>query len=218
MDGLAHLEWLQTRRSLRRFSARAIERDMLERLFRAAITAPSATNRQPWRFAAVTDPGLRAELVARVRARTNALKDVIARGHHAEDFGSYGDFFFEPLETAQVIVIPQYREYPDLIARFIASGGGEPAHFETPGSMPTELAATSAAVMNLLNQANAEGLGACWMAGPTVARTDLCALLDISPPWRMLGAIALGWPDAPPVDRPGRKPLDAIVTWYETTR
>jgi nitroreductase len=188
---------------------------VLDRLFRAAITAPSATNRQPWRFAAVTDPAKRTAIVEAVRARTNEIKAVIARSHHAEDVGSYADFFFEPLETAQAIVIPQYREYPDLIAQLIASGGGDPAQFETPGAMPAELCATSAAVMNLLLQANAEGLGACWMAGPTVARRDLEDLLAIAPPWRMLGAIALGWPETPPPDRPGRKPLDKIVMWYD---
>ncbi len=214
MDGNAHLEWLQTRRSLRKFTPRPIDHDVLERLFRAAITAPSATNRQPWRFAAVTEPALRAAIVDAVRTRTNAIKAVIANSHHAEDFGSYGDFFFEPLETAQAIVIPQCREYPDLIAQLIASGGGDPASFDTPAAMPSEVCATSAAVMNLLNQANAEGLGACWMAGPTVARADVGKLLDIAPPWRMLGAIALGWPEAPPAERPGRKPLDKIVTWY----
>lgn len=214
MDGISHLEWLQSRRSLRRFTARPIERDVLARLIDAAITAPSATNRQPWRFAVVTAPATRAAIVDAVRARTTAIKAVIANSHHADDFGSYGDFFFEPLESAQAIVVPQYREYPDLIAQLIASGGGDPASFVTPGAMPTELCATSAAVMNLLLQAHAEGLGACWMAGPTVARDDLARLLDVAPPWRMIGTIALGWPAAPPAERPGRKPIDKIAVWY----
>jgi nitroreductase len=214
MNGNTHLEWLQTRRSLRKFTSRPIESAVLERLFSAAITAPSATNRQPWRFAAVTDPALRAAIVDAVRTRTTEIKAVIAKSHHAEDFGSYGDFFFEPLESAQAIVIPQCREYPDLIAQLIESGGGDRASFETPGAMPAELCATSAAIMNILNQANAEGLGACWMAGPMVARADIYKLLDLAPPWRMLGAIALGWPEAPPAERPGRKPIDKIVTWY----
>jgi nitroreductase len=214
MDGSTHLEWLQTRRSLRRFEPRAVERPILERLFSAAITAPSATNRQPWRFAAVTAPAKRAAIVDAVRQRCTEMKAVIARSHHAEDFGSYGDFFFEPIESAQVIVIPQYREYPDMIAQLIASGGGDPASFDTASAMQAELCSTSAAIMCLLLQAHAEGLGACWMAGPMVARRDIQQILGIAAPWRMVGAVAIGWPEAPPADRPGRKPLDKVVTWY----
>jgi nitroreductase len=215
MTGAAHLEWLQTRRSLRHFTERAVERDVLERLLHAAITAPSATNRQPWRFAAITAPARRAAIVQAVRTRTAEMKQVIANSHHAEDFGSYGDFFFEPLESAQAIVIPQYRPYPDLIAQLIASGGGDPANYDTASAMQAELCSTSAAIMCLLLQANAEGLGACWMAGPMVARRDIEAQLGIAAPWRMVGAVALGYPQAPPADRPGRKPIDKVVTWYE---
>jgi nitroreductase len=214
MDGFSHLEWLQSRRSLRRFEPRPVPRAVLERLFQGAITAPSATNRQPWRFAVVTAPGQRAAIVDAVRSRTTEMKAVIARSHHAEDFGSYGDFFFEPIESAQVIVIPQYREYPDLIAQLIASGGGDPASYDTASAMQAELCSTSAAIMCLLLQAHAEGMGACWMAGPMVARRDIEKLLEIQAPWRMVGAIAIGWPLAPPADRPGRKPIDKVVTWY----
>jgi nitroreductase len=213
--GPEHLDWLRTRRSLRQFTDRPVDRAVLERLFEAAITAPSSTNRQPWRFACVTAPATRAAVVAAVRRRTEEMKAEIARGHHAEDFGDYGDFFFEPLEGAQAIVVPQYREYPDLIAQLIASGGGDPARYDTAGSMQAELCSTSAAIMCLLTQALAEGLGACWMAGPMVARRDIQALLGISPPWRMVGAVALGWPAAPPERRPGRKPIDKVVVWYE---
>jgi nitroreductase len=215
MDGVRHLEWLATRRSLRRFTSRPVDRTVLERLFQAAITAPSSSNRQPWRFAAVTAPARRAALAEAVRRRAAEMKAEIARSHHAEDFGAYGDFFFEPLESAQAIVVPQYREYPDLIAQLIASGGGDPARYDTAAAMQAELCSTSAAIMCLLQQAHAEGLGACWMAGPMVARRDLEAQLGIVAPWRMVGAVALGWPEAPAGERPGRKPIDKVVTWYE---
>ena len=145
---------------------------------------------------------------------TDEMKSIIRRGHHAEDFGNYGDFFHEPLQTAAVIIVPQYRAYPDLIANLIASGGGDPKEFHTAASMQAELCSTSAAVMALLLQAHAEGLGACWMAGPMIARNDICALLDISEPWRMVGAIALGYPADPPPEQKPRKPIDKVVQWF----
>jgi nitroreductase len=208
------LEWLQSRRSVRTFTAEPVARDVLVRVLEGAITAPSSTNRQPWRFAVVRSAAMRARIVEAVASKTAEMKAIIARSHHAEDFGNYGDFFHEPLASAQVIVIPQYREYPDLIANLIASGGGDPAAFSTASAMQSELVSTSAAIMALLLQVHAEGLGACMMAGPMVARNEIHALLEIEAPWRMVGAIAIGHPDGGAPAR-GRKPLDRVVTWIE---
>jgi nitroreductase len=214
MTGPEMLDWLRSRRSVRTFSPEPVARDVLVRVLEGAITAPSSTNRQPWRFSVVRSPALRAKIASAVAQRTEEMKAIIARSHHAEDFGDYGDFFHEPLAAAQVIVIPQYREYPDLIANLIASGGGDPARFSTAAAMQAELVSTSAAIMMLLLQAHAEGLGACMMAGPMVARDDIQALLGIEPPWRMVGAIALGHPTGTAPAR-GRKPLERVVHWIE---
>jgi coenzyme F420-0:L-glutamate ligase/coenzyme F420-1:gamma-L-glutamate ligase len=216
-DAPALYALLGTRRSRRRFSPAPVERAVLERLLAAAVTAPSSTNRQPWRFTVVTEPSRRRDIAAAVRARADEMKAIVRRGHHAEDFGNYSDFFHEPLESAAVIIVPQYREHEDLIAAFIASGGGDPQQFTTSAAMQAELASTAAAVMLLLVAAHAEGLGGCWMAGPMIARDDVMRLAGIAAPWRMLGAIALGHPDpaSEPPPSPGRKPIDRVVDFIE---
>jgi nitroreductase len=214
MNGETALAWLQSRRSVRAFEDRPVPREVLERLMQAATSAPSNTNRQPWRFAVITRPELKRQLAEAVRDRAEEMKAIIRRGHHAEDFGQYGDFFHEPLQGAAVIVVPQYRDYPDLIANFIASGGGDPAQYPTAAAMQAELCSTSAACMALLLQAHAEGLGACWMAGPMIARDRVQPLLGIADPWHMVGAMALGWP-AEQVEAKPRKALARVVDWFE---
>jgi len=214
MNGEEMLDFLSMRRSVRAFTAAPIPREVLERLLQAAVTAPSPTNRQPWRFAVVTRASLRQQITEAVRTRAEEMKAIIRQGHHAEDFGKYGDFFHEPLSTAAAIIVPQYRVYPDLIANLVASGGGDPAKFHTAASMQAELCSTSAAVMALLQQALAEGLGACWMSGPMIARDALQGLLDIREPWKMVGAVAVGYPAELPVKQP-RKPLAQVATWFE---
>jgi len=214
IGGAGNLAWLETRRSRREFEDRPVPRDVLERLLQAAITAPSNTNRQPWRFSVVTKREARKKIAAAVRTRADEIKEIIRRGHHAEDFANYGDFFHEPLESAAAIVIPQWRDYPDLIADLIASGGGDPNEWHTARSMQAELCSTSAAVMALLLQAHAEGLGACWMAGPMIAKPEIEALLGIREPFRMVGAVAIGYPMGE-VNPPGRKPLERAVVWVE---
>ena len=218
MTGPEMLDWLRSRRSVRVFTDRPIDRDVLVRVLAAATTAPSSTNRQPWRFTVVRSPALRQRVAQAVADKAAEMKAIIARSHHAEDFGDYGDFFHEPLDGAAAIIVPQYREYPDLIASFIASGGGDPAAFTTSAAMQAELCSTSAAVMVLLLAAHAEGLGACWMAGPMIARDEVSRLAGIEPPWRMLGAVAVGHPAATttsPPAKPPRKPLDRVVTFIE---
>ena len=214
MTGLEMLEWLRSRRSVRTFTDQPVARDVLTRLVEAATTAPSSTNRQPWHFTVGRSRAMRERLVAAVAAKTAEMKAIIQRGHHAEDFGDYGDFFHEPLASAAAIIVPQYRPYPDLIANLIESGGGDPKRYSTASAMQAELCSTSAAIMALLLQAHAEGLGACMMAGPMVAKDEIHALLGIAEPWRMVGAIALGHPAGATPSRT-RKPLDRVVDWID---
>lgn len=55
---------LRRRRTVRDFSGRAVPREVIEECLRAAGTAPSGANLQPWHFVVVTD----AELKGRIRA------------------------------------------------------------------------------------------------------------------------------------------------------
>jgi nitroreductase len=212
VDMLAHLE---SRRSVRQFADRPIAREALERCLRAATTAPSATNRQPWRFVAVTAPGRRRAIAAAVRERAAALDAAIRPGPHAAEWDGYGDFFWQPLAAAAAIVVPCLREVPDAIAGFLRSAGADPDDHARPSAMQPERCATGAACMALLLQAHAEGLAGCWMAGPMVARVEIEGMLAIEPPWQMLGAIALGHPVAAPPPAPPRRPLERVVEWIE---
>jgi iodotyrosine deiodinase len=50
------------RRSVRHFSAKPVPRECIELAIRTAGTAPSGAHRQPWRFVAVSDPGLKRQI------------------------------------------------------------------------------------------------------------------------------------------------------------
>ncbi len=50
------------RRTVREFSDHPVSREVIEQCIRAAGTAPSGANMQPWHFAAVSDPALRHEI------------------------------------------------------------------------------------------------------------------------------------------------------------
>jgi iodotyrosine deiodinase len=58
------LELMQTRRSVRHFSAEPVPWELIENALRTAGTAPSGANQQPWSFVVVGDAKVKAEIRA----------------------------------------------------------------------------------------------------------------------------------------------------------
>ena len=56
------MEAIKTRKSVRAFEKKPVEEEKLGSVLEAARLAPSASNRQEWRFVVVKDEGLRAKL------------------------------------------------------------------------------------------------------------------------------------------------------------
>ena len=55
-------EHMNERRSVRMFSPDPVAREVIDNIIRTASTAPSAANRQPWRFVVVGDPATKAAI------------------------------------------------------------------------------------------------------------------------------------------------------------
>lgn len=49
------MEIINKRRSIRKYENKVIEQDVLEKIVRAGMQAPSAINQQPWHFFVITD-------------------------------------------------------------------------------------------------------------------------------------------------------------------
>ena len=58
----AFYEQIKKRRTVREFSARPVPRAIIENALKAAGTAPSGANMQPWHFVAVSDPALKNKM------------------------------------------------------------------------------------------------------------------------------------------------------------
>jgi nitroreductase len=57
---------VESRRSIRRYLPRPVERDKIEACLEAARLAPSAENAQDWRFLVIDEPGLKARFAEKV--------------------------------------------------------------------------------------------------------------------------------------------------------
>ena len=63
-DGKAIVENIMTRTSIRQYTEQAISADTIETLLRAGMAAPTAVNKQPWHFVAITSKDKMKELAA----------------------------------------------------------------------------------------------------------------------------------------------------------
>ena len=208
------LELLRSRATVRVFEDRPVPRQILERVLEAAIRAPSATNRQPWRFSVVTGGAAREQLVRLTQDAVAEIRAAVTSRSSPDHLADYWSYFTKPMASARAIIVVSYRTFPDTMAGLVRDAGGDPARFCTQFQWSAELSAASAATMLLLLQAHAEGLGACWMSGPLLASERICECLGIRKPWQMLGGIALGWPAERQEPTP-RKPLAKVVDWIE---
>lgn len=58
----AFLDLMVRRRSVREFSDRPVDREVIEACVRTAGSAPSGANQQPWHFVVVSDPDIKARI------------------------------------------------------------------------------------------------------------------------------------------------------------
>lgn len=59
---IAFYEEMRRRRTVRDFSTQPVPRPILESCLRAASTAPSGANQQPWHFVVVSDPAVKTQI------------------------------------------------------------------------------------------------------------------------------------------------------------
>lgn len=184
-----------TRRSIRKFSKREVSVSQIEELLNAARNAPSAKNRQPWRFI-VFGGKHKAE-----------LECCMERGLLREETGA-------PILPRSGFGIPDakntfkiMREAPILIV-VLNTNGASPFIPISSDDRVTEICDTlsiGAAVQNMLLTAERLGLGTLWIANTYFAYPELTELLETD----VVGAVAVGYSNEAPPPRP-RKSLEEI--------
>ncbi len=76
------LEAIYKRRSLREFTAEAVREQEIETLLKAAFSAPTAANTQPWEFVVITEAEILAQLKDQlIFARYNAPAAIVVCGN-----------------------------------------------------------------------------------------------------------------------------------------
>jgi len=189
-------ERMRLRRSVRHFSDRPVSRETIEWIVRAACSAPSGANKQPWQFVAVQDPAL--------KSRIREAAEIEERKFYAGGAGTRWLKDLEPLGTDDV---KDYLEIaPWLIVVFVLKSVDELKHY-----YPTE----SVGLASGLLLAAAQHAGLATLTHTPSPMGFLTKVLDRPDNERPFLLIPIGYPAEDcvvPEHALSRKPLDETLT------
>lgn len=203
---------MESRRSVRTFRREMPPRELIESIIASAVTAPSASNKQPWRFLVVTSAGVIARMAAAVRAAVDRIAAAVEPEFEAS-FRAYGDYFTR-FERAPVVIVPICRALTLLTNMTGSRLGSQDVQAIDAMERDSGLIGTSLALQNLLLAAHARGLGASGMTGPLVAAYAIRGILNVPGSWHVVALVPVGFPDEDPPPTT-RKPASHVTQWID---
>ncbi|NOZ05552.1 MAG: coenzyme F420-0:L-glutamate ligase [Chloroflexi bacterium] len=201
---------LYRRQSVRHYAHRPVDRNTLEELIAAACAAPSAHNRQHWRFAVVTKQAVKARLA---RAMGESFRqDMRREGLPLHEIETRAGRSYHRLVDSPALILAGYSTSD---AGSPVAGGQQPLNAAPPSKIEETMAIQSvaAAIENLLLAATAFGLGACWVCWPLFCPDVVREALRLPADFQAQALITVGYPaEAPP--RRERFPLETRAFWF----
>ena len=194
------LELIQVRRSIRRYSSQPVPREWIDKMLKAAIWAPSAHNRQPWRFVVIEQAETKEQLATSMGARLqrDLSTDHVPQAIIDKDVSrSYDRITSAPIIIVVCVTVVDMDVYSDEKRN----------HYESVMAIQS----SAMAGQNLLLMAQDLGLGACWMCAPLFCPDVVQEALALPEDWQAQGMITLGFPAQ--TREKTRKPLESSILW-----
>ena len=192
---------VQGRRSVREFTQAPVDDEAIVRLLQTACQAPSAHNRQPWRFVVVRGAERKAALAnvmaERLRMERTADGDPAAE-IEADAARARRRLTQAPIAIVACLTPEDLDDYPDTRRQ------------QAERTMAVQSVAMAGE--NLLLAAHAQGLGACWMCAPLFAPDVVREELDLPSTWEPQGLVLIGHAAGSPKPR-RRRTVDEVTRW-----
>ncbi len=171
------------------------------RIFETAIHAPSAHNRQPWRFAVLTQPEPKSRLSDFLGAEFR--RDLAADGLPETEIEARLQRSRNRILGAPVVI---------LLCLDASEMDAYPDEKRSSAERTMAIQSVAAAGLQLQLAAHAEGLASVWTCGPLFSPETVKAALGLQESWEPQAMFFLGYP----AEEPGEKilkPLDEVTQW-----
>ena len=191
---------IYNRRSIRKYLDKQVSKEMIEQMIDAGRMAPSAKNRQPWKY-------------------------IVLGGENKLEFLEHMWKGILREEKEQPLLLNSKNGIPDakntwnimmqapILIVILNTNGKSPLDEIDTDNRVTEICDTlsiGASIENMLLKATEIGLGTLWIANTCYAYKELTEYLGTTQ--QLVGAIALGYTDENPTQRP-RKKMEDIVEY-----
>jgi len=188
------------RRSLRRYEQRPVSHEIIEQILQAGSWAPSAHNRQPWRFAVLQEFSSKEQLALAMgeRLRHDLERDYVPEVVINKDVQRS----YDRLTTAPVVLV---------VCLSMADMDTYTDDLRSENEKTMAVQSTAMAGQNILLAAHSLGLGACWMCAPLFCPDVVVDALELPPDWQPQGIITMGYPAQERSKM--REPLETRVLW-----
>ena len=175
--------FLRTRRSVRRFKPDPVPDPVIQDILTTATYAPSAHNRQPWRFCVVTALAVKQKLADAMSH--DFQRDLEADKLSREEIRKRIIRSRERLLSAPVVIVlsvdmTDMDSYPDTQRK------------KAEYLMATQSVANAG--LQLLLAAHAEGLGGVWVCSPLFAQETVGKTLNLPETWEPQAMFFIGYP------------------------
>lgn len=192
-------QFLRSRRSIRRFKPDPVPDSVIENIITTATFAPSAHNRQPWRFCVVTDVSVKQKLAdaMAIEFERDLEKDQLPQTEiQKRTKRSRERMIAAPVLVILCLDMSEMDVYPDKKRK--------QAEFRMA------MQSVANAGMQLMLAAHAEGLGSVWVCSPLFVQETIQSVLNLPKTWEPQAMFFVGYPDVIP-DVRERKTLDEII-------
>jgi coenzyme F420-0:L-glutamate ligase / coenzyme F420-1:gamma-L-glutamate ligase len=173
---------------------------VIQDILSTATYAPSAHNRQPWRFVVVTDLSVKAHL-ADAMAKDFA-RDLTRDGLAPETIQAQIKRSNERITSAPVAI---------LLCLDMSEMDTYPDEKRNKAEYMMAVQSVAAAGLQLLLAVHAEGLGGVWACWPLFVQETIRKTLNLSESWEPQGMFFVGYPDKNPASRERKSLQDVSI-------
>lgn len=191
---------IENRRSIRKFNTKPISQEDIREIIESGLKAPSAKNRQPWKF-----------VVLQGQSKDEML-ELFRKGVAREESGNalLPDSTQHMMATKYTIQILEQAPVVIFVVNTLGKGIFAELTNEERVYEICNLQSVSAAIQNMLLEATSKGIGSLWVCDIYFAYQELAEWLNEE--GELIAAVAFGYPEESPKARP-RKSFEDVVVW-----